>query len=250
QLSGVSGELSVWKELLEEGSDVLLYFDRPPNITGFRAGWKEFAMINVHLHPGNKSAKPDADPPRIADAEKRRKEIASILGILDDRKAKLWTENLVLVGDMNFYKDDDADTIKTITDLGYVECDGLEGKTTNIVVRDSDAEAYDRMFFSSDDYFRMAVGEDGKQVGGVLNPFKSVYRDEDLDTYRPVMAGKRDKQADKDAMENDDAKAWRYYRDTFRKRQLSDHFPIYVELEIDDSATFLERSAKGLMSED
>ena len=53
------------------------------------------------------------------------------------------------------------------------------------------------------------------------------------------MRDKRDTAALKAMMMNDDAAARKYFRDTYRKRQVSDHLPIWVELEVDDADDLL-----------
>lgn len=49
QFAGLAGEI-VLRDDLTAGSDIK-QLKRTPYITGFQAGWKKFAMINLHLHP-------------------------------------------------------------------------------------------------------------------------------------------------------------------------------------------------------
>ncbi len=50
-LSGLAGELTLWKELTKDSD--LKQLKRTPYMTGFKAGWKQFTMVNLHLHPGD-----------------------------------------------------------------------------------------------------------------------------------------------------------------------------------------------------
>jgi endonuclease/exonuclease/phosphatase family metal-dependent hydrolase len=236
--SGIAGELSIWNALAQSSPLGLRDLKRPAYMTGFVTGWKQFALINLHLHPGKDAEKRTANAVIPADSALRQEEMRLLLSVLADRMDKLWTQNLVLVGDMNFYRTHDDATIDLIHAAGFWESAGLVGKTTNITTDPADAETYDRMFFNGDDYFRIAT-VDGQEQGGVLNPFLSVYRDEDWPAYRSVMRDKHGTPAKGAALMTDDGAAIRYFKQTFRKRQLSDHFLIWVELAVDDSAAFL-----------
>jgi len=241
RLAGVAGELSLWEDYDGVWPEHMRSLKRPPYMTGFVTAWKEFAMVNLHLHPGKAGGDAAADPPEPSDAAVRQAEIELLLTVLADREDKLWTRNLVLVGDMNFYRGHDDATLNLLHAAGFWESGGLVGKTTNIVVSPSNRETYDRMLFRGDrdqkEHFRVAV-RDGQEQGGVIEFFESVYRQEDLPLYREALTAKREDDDDKAKMA-DDAKAWRYYRDTYRKRQVSDHYPIWVELEIDGTDAFL-----------
>jgi hypothetical protein len=47
--SGLAGEIVLWDEIMQEST--VKQLKRTPYITGFRAGWKVFTIINVHLRP-------------------------------------------------------------------------------------------------------------------------------------------------------------------------------------------------------
>jgi len=249
--SGVAGEISPWDELRGDLGATLTDLKRPAYMTGFVTGWKDFALVNLHLHPGEKDERIKDGVTLPADSAIRQEEVRLLLAALADRKEQLWTDNLVLVGDMNFYRSEDGPTIDLIHAAGYWESAGLVGKTTNMTVNPRDAETYDRMFFNGtkrdeDRYFRIAVDDQGEEQGGVLDIFAEVYRDEDWPDYRIEMSQKHSDKDKGKALLTDDAAAWKYYRDTFRKRQLSDHYPIWVELSVDDALTFLAEKRKEI----
>ena len=238
RLSGVAGELSLWDDFDGERPGILRSLKRPPYMTGFETAWKKFALVNLHLHPGKKNGDPTANPPRPSDADVRQAELELLLAVLSDRKEQLWSKNLILLGDMNFARGHDEPNINLLHAAGYWESAGLVGKTTNIVVSPSSRQAYDRMFFSQGAFFRIAT-RNGSEQGGVIDFLQSVFRLPDWPIYRTAMRDKRDRAADKQTIMTDDSAAERYFRDTYRKRQVSDHYPIWVELDVDDADAFL-----------
>ena len=228
QLSGLAGEITLWDELTE-GSEVK-QLKRAPYITGFKSGWKTFAMVNLHLHPGD-----DAD-----DIEFRGEEVRLLLAAIAEKIARnqLWTRNLILVGDFNFY-DEDADTIRLIEAAGFFEIQGLKGIDTNASL----TEAYDRFFLTRNDYFQVVKNAAGIDRAGVFNPFHHVYQNGHETTYRDKMLGHYTGSKD---LANDDVALERYYKHPWRKNQLSDHFPIWFELVVDSSEAFLRNKLEKL----
>lgn len=225
--SGLAGEISLWDKLLADnpraaGAPEVKQLKRAPYITGFLSGWKAFSLVNLHLHP----SKGDDD------VKFRKEEVRLLIAALKEKKDQFWAENMVLLGDMNLYDSKDQEAIGMIAGAGYRECAGLQGKDTNA----SRTEAYDRMFFSANEYFQFAVSAAGEESGGVFDLFKHVYKDDAWRPYRAKMLG--DYGGDKD-LANDEAALVKYYKHPWRKNQLSDHFPIWVEMVIDNSREFL-----------
>jgi endonuclease/exonuclease/phosphatase family metal-dependent hydrolase len=229
QLAGLAGEIVLWDDLTQISN--IKQLKRTPYITGFTAGWKTFAMINLHLHPGDKST----------DISFRREEVSLLLKALAEKKRRdrLWSENLVCVGDFNFYsgatKDDP--TIQMIADAGFKEVNSLIGVDTNA----SQTDAYDRFFLSKNEYFSLGQNSAGLENGGVFNPFNAVFKTGEESIYSNYMiedyTGSRDM--------TDPANQVKYFKHPWRKNQISDHFPIWFELIIDSSPVFLERSLQG-----
>ncbi|MEO1637621.1 MAG: endonuclease/exonuclease/phosphatase family protein [Pseudomonadota bacterium] len=249
--TGLTGELSVWSDEMSDaiahGGDAELQTltrfaaQRPPYITGFTTRWKRFSLVNLHLQPGK-----DSD-----EAEIRRKEIALLLQALDDNADQRWAENTILMGDMNFYAARDGENIEMLHQAGYWESDGLLNKQTNLATGRR-AEAYDRMFFSVGEYFRIAkqVQADGSTVeqGGVVPIYDAVMGPDHWQHYHQEVIDKRDTAALQQKMRDDLDAAEEYFMRHYRWRQLSDHLPIWVELETDDTRAFLERNAEELTS--
>jgi endonuclease/exonuclease/phosphatase family metal-dependent hydrolase len=223
ELAGLAGEIVLWDELTRHS--VVKQLKRTPYIIGFKSGWKTFAMVNLHLHPGSSPE----------DITYRRAEVDLLLQALHEKvsKGRLWNENLILVGDFNLYKGDNKDspTIQIINQAGFNEVESLVGKDTNASL----TESYDRFFLTSNKYFTLARNDLGKENGGVFNPFKYVFQDNNADLYKSFMKVHYTGNKDLDIPEN----LRRYYLNPWRKNQLSDHFPIWFELIIDSSDEFL-----------
>jgi endonuclease/exonuclease/phosphatase family metal-dependent hydrolase len=221
-LGGLGGEIVLWDDLTA-GSTVK-QLKRTPYITGFKAGWKTFAMINLHLHPGHDDE----------DVARRKEEVRLLLAALQEKvdRKRLWTTNLVLTGDFNLYSGDDDETVALINDAGFTEVDALIGKDTNA----SQTQAYDRFFVRKSDYFRLAIDDAGEEIGGVFDPFDHVLRVDDRQSYKSAMKAVYGGSSDLDVDDN----LRSYFLNYWRKNQLSDHFPIWFELEIDSSRSFLE----------
>lgn len=228
RLAGLAGEITLWDELTENFS--VKQLKRAPYITGFQAGWKSFAMINLHLHPGN--AKDDLNY--------RLEEVSLLLEAFKEKKRRghFWTQNLILVGDFNFYATD-SETIALIEKGGFLQIDSLSGLETNASL----TEAYDRFFLTHNDYFVLERDATGNALAGVFNPFDYVYQEGNTAPYRTAMlkqyTGRKDLASDAVALE-------KYYANPWRKNQLSDHFPIWFSLNIDSSSDFLRRKAQEL----
>ncbi|THB77252.1 MAG: hypothetical protein D3926_15920 [Desulfobacteraceae bacterium] len=220
RLSGLAGEIVLWPDITQ-GSNIK-QLKRTPYITGFKAGWKAFAMINLHLHPGD-----DAD-----DVAFRKEEIRLLLAALKEKTDGLGTQNLVLCGDFNLYDGKDDPAIDWINQAGYSEVDGLVGKDTNA----SQTEAYDRLFLKQNQYFQVAMDGGGMGIGDVLNPFDFVFRQDEHREYKnemiAVYGGSKDLENDAQALES-------YFLKYWRRNQISDHFPIWFELSTDSSVAFL-----------
>ncbi len=168
--SGLAGEIVLWDDLTF-GSSVK-QLKRTPYITGFKAGWKSFAIINVHLQPGD-----DTD-----DTKRRKEEVRLLMAALKEKldKKRLWTRNLMLMGDFNLYQDDD-DIVALIGAEGFDELDDLAGVVTNVF----QTEIYDRSFFCENAFFQVASDGPGPD-GAVFQMFDHVFTDAQVAGYTAV----------------------------------------------------------------
>lgn len=218
--SGLSGEIVLWDSITKGSS--IKQLKRTPAITGFKAGWKSFAIINVHLQPGHNDEQ----------TNKRKEEIRLLLKAIAEKKRKnhLWNENLIILGDMNLYKEDD-ELVALFHQNGFQESTALEGKNTNV----SDTEVYDRIFYNQNDFFKMVQKENGTPSGNVLDVFDLVFTETQRLEYHNYMLAHKD---DPKTL-TDDPAFNKYFHQYWKRAQLSDHNPIWVEIEIDSSDDFL-----------
>ncbi len=224
--SGLAGEIVIWEEI--QTPDGPLQLKRTPYITGFQSGWKTFAVVNLHLNPNSNEK----------DQFLRKKELELLANALEIKikKKSLWTENLILLGDFNLYKKDQ--TILTLMEAhGYVETESLQGKPTNV----SGTESYDRMFFKENPYFQAPKGKNG----GVLTFFEAVYQKEQSNSYRPEMRLHKD---NPNTLKTD-TDFEKYYEQYWKRAQMSDHYPIWLELKIDSTDEFLAEKLKSYIEE-
>lgn len=222
KLAGVAGEIALWDDITQDAKFGIKQLKRSPYMTGFKAGWKEFALINLHLHPGRS----------VKDREFRWEEVRLLLKALKAKGENLWTQNLILCGDMNFYDRIDDPALEQLSDAGYFECQSLVGQKTNA----GRSQAFDRMLFSHSGFFQIVKNGDGIEQGGVFDPYYHVYTKDQEHDYAPLFL--EDYGGRKNLSGNPEQRG-KYYRGTWRCNQLSDHFPVWVELNIDDSAAFL-----------
>jgi len=226
QHSGLSGELVISPEVNEDA--IVKQLKRTPTITGFTSGWKKFSIVSLHLHPGEKNASGD----KPSDHDFRKEEVRMLMEIIRDKLDSnlLWSQNLMILGDTNLYEDDD-DIVELITDEGFKECTGLIGKPTNT----SGNQIYDRIFLNVDDYYKLIEDENGVEKGDVFDLFEYVFTDEQRPQYHDFMLAHKN---DPSNLTDDDAFD-SYYHRYWKRNQMSDHLPVWIEIEADSSVNFL-----------
>ncbi len=227
--SGLSGEIVIPPEFMAD-SPIIRQLKRTPVFTGFESGWKKFSIISVHLHPGDDSN----DPDEPTDQEIRDEEVRLLMKILEEKLETSAYEdrNMIILGDTNLYEDD-GDIVNRLMQQGFLESDGLKGKFTNTSLN----QIYDRIFLNVEHYFKIALDENGQENGGVFNLFEYVYIDtpEEIATYHDLMLAHKD-----DPSTLTDATKFRTYFNRYWKRnQISDHLPVWIEIETDSSGDFL-----------
>ena len=222
--SGLSGEIVLWDDLTINSK--IKQFKRTPSITGFQAGWKSFIIINIHLHPDNSTD----------DRDFRKKEVELLFSAINHKLEKnhLWSNNLIILGDTNLYKNN-----QKIVDIFYknnfFESNSLNGKYTNV----SDDEIYDRIFLSKNNYFEF-IQNNGLENGNVFHPFDFVFTEESIPDYRKIMKAHKDKP---ETLKNDNDYK-NYFNQYWKRSQLSDHNPIWIEIKIDSTDLFLNNKRK------
>ena len=216
---------------LIENNPVISQLKRTPSFTGFESGWKKFSIVSVHLHPGEGSTNEAI----------RKEEVRLLMEILAEKlKSSAFEDrNMIILGDTNLYEDD-TDIVDLITAKGFVESNGLIGKVTNTSLN----QIYDRIFLNVDRYFEIATDENGTEVGDVFNLFNHVYINTapEVAIYHQQMLDHKD---DPSTL-TDDAKFMSYFNAYWKRNQMSDHLPVWLEIKTDSSSGFLTSKASQM----
>jgi endonuclease/exonuclease/phosphatase family metal-dependent hydrolase len=193
---------------------------RSPFICGFQAGWFRFSLCTTHSIYGKGGRN---SPERV-------KEIAAVAGFLAERAAKKtadrWSRSVILLGDFNIFSVKDK-TLAALTGAGFdVPTATLESGSN--AKRD---KAFDQIAFKTSTGGFQLTGK-----AGVFDYYKTVYRPDDEAAYAREMGAKY---AGKAA-----AKRAAYYLTYWRTFQMSDHLPLWAELNTDFSDFYLEKKTR------
>lgn len=210
----VAGEI-----VLPKSSKIMkeLQFARTPFAVSFQTGWFKFNLCTVHLYFGASSG--DKLQRRIFEID----HIARFLA----KRAKKDKENVILLGDFNI-KNPGDETMKPLLKRGFTVPEELQHPTN--MMRD---KYYDQIaFIVKENELRLG---DSRPNAGVFELYKSVYSDQEWQTYHQAY-GDVGKWGDQE--QTDDALK-RYYTHKWRTFQMSDHLPLWVELQIDFADDYL-----------
>jgi endonuclease/exonuclease/phosphatase family metal-dependent hydrolase len=205
----IIGEITLPREKLIDGQ---LQFARTPYTAAFQAGWFKFILTTVHIYYGSNS---------VSDKKKREKEIDTITSILSKR-AKKEDTSYILLGDFNIPEVEDG-TMKALEKYGFTVPPAIKKHPTDL----GKTSHYDQIAFNLKLDDKMMVFSEKEQKAGAFNFAESVYREEDLETYREYFPDKIKGKTEQEIR--------KYYLSTSRTIQMSDHKPLCVELKIDFS---------------
>ena len=195
-----------------------LQFARTPFSVAFQAGWFRFMLTTVHIYYGTANKN---EPRRV-------EEITTIAEFLKKR-AKKEDENYIILGDFNIFNAGDL-TMKALEKADFYIPDALKNHPTNF----GKNKYYDQIAFKLRMEPKMTVFSEENQHAGAFDFTKSVFLPQDIDNYRMyfdeiTLEGKTESQ-----IEN-------YYLNDWCTYQMSDHFPLWIELKIDFSNQHLEK---------
>ena len=258
KFKGIAGELVLPETMLIMDADKQRQFARTPFMCSFQSGWFKFLFSTVHIYYGEPSG------PKF---ERRIKEINSVAKFLAKR-AEDDDRNHILVGDFNIVKPGSR---------GH----NALGKHGFEIYQNNEGSNKDQTKFYDQISFRVRENElrfaDSGRCKGVLQFFKSIYREEDFESYeddlkktvnakikkleqeidiatqelseatsqkkkdklRKSITGKKNAIRDWKAHLQSTAKLKNYYLREWRTFHGSDHLPLWVELEIDFSSSYL-----------
>lgn len=240
----IAGEIVLPDKLLIGGKQ---QFSRTPFMVKFQSGWCKFTLNTVHLYYGADTGD------KLA---KRIEEIDGIAGFLAARAEKD-EENYILLGDMNIVDPNDP-TMKALKKHKFILPGDLVKEEIPAAFLHPDAPAspppaaadksnggsnmnrdkfYDQIAF----YSKKNELEPGKSKNnaGVFNYYDSVFREGDWKSYY-------DSSTIKPKWGDTDAKRKTYFTKKWRTWQMSDHLPLWTELNIDFTEKYLGKIKEGV----
>ena len=265
----LAGEIVLpWKDQI---SDVTKkrQFARTPFSCAFQSGWFRFIFSTVHIYYGEESQSSTGYKRRVREIESVAKHLAKL--------AKKEQDNYILVGDFNIDRLDD-DAGNALVNQGFETTKNIEGSNSKR------NKFYDQIsWLPRKDSLRRATSD---RSHGVLDVLATVMGENDFGSYDPFVtatlekklaaaeaklikaraslakAERENKSTDKKqkAVKSaecgvtdfkdilaDETKRREYYLNTWRTFQISDHLPLWVELEVDFSAEYLTRLKKSAL---
>ena len=218
RFKNLAGEIVLPKNNLVDDQQ----FARTPFCVSFQAGWFKFNLATVHIYYG--------DSKKVN--QRRLKEIDTIAKFLTKR-AKKEDFNYVLLGDFNI-TNVDCDYMKALEKNSFHIPNAIKEHPSDL----GQTNHYDQIAFNLRLNDTMQVFNEKQQQAGAFDFTKSVFREKDIDIYRPFF--------DAEELAKPETEIKKYYKNTFRTFQMSDHLPLWVELKVDFSAQYLADLKKGL----
>ena len=195
-----------------------LQFARTPYCVAFHAGWFKFMLTTVHIIFGSTTK---------AGLQKRVDEIDALTLFLANR-AKKENTSYILLGDFNIPTIEDA-TMKALENNKFFVPSAIKKHPTDL----GKTKHYDQIAFNLKLDDRMILFTENEQKAGAFNFTESVYREKDMEIYKPYFSDKISGKTPDQIMS--------YYKTTWRTFEMSDHLPLWVELKVDFSDRYLER---------
>ncbi|MCF3638561.1 endonuclease/exonuclease/phosphatase family protein [Rhizobium sp. TRM95111] len=207
-------------------------FARSPFLVTFQSGWFRFSLCTVHIYFGDDSG------PQL---ERRINEINALAKFFADRQDTVSkqekdrngvVENYILLGDFNVVSPQ-HETMKALKSRGFKIPRQIDGETMG---KDQRKHFYDQIAVRvKDKRFRVVDG-------GIVDMFAEVFRDnaEDIALYAPFMPP-TDPETKKSARAKTPEDLYRKWRTW----QMSDHSPLWIEIDTDYTDDYLRQIAGG-----
>lgn len=211
------------KAAKKQFKEVQQQFARTPFVVAFQSGWFRFSLCTVHIYYGEESGEA---------LERRIEEIRRLVEFFADRQDKVSrrevdrfgnVENYILLGDFNVVSPEHR-TMAALKSNGFVVPAAIDGDK----VRDEDEHYYDQIAVrAKDPRFRVVAG-------GMVDMYKDVFRPQDLEIYADVMPTKDPEKNARSKARTPEAlfRKWRTW-------QMSDHSPLWIEIETDYADHYL-----------
>lgn len=233
----VAGEIVLSPaQLISKSTEGGKQFARTPYFASFRAGWRKFDVCTVHIYYGKDNV-PALMQRRIEEIE----EIARVLGERAD-VANEAGKAMILLGDFNIVGLEHK-TMQALEKKGFVVPPGIQEPPTG--KRNS---YYDQIAFKLSKGDALVLPPDHKEEAGSVPVLKDLFKPDEIDLYRshfePLRKAAEEKAAAEAAKKGKPAPGpidpADYYRE-WRTWQISDHQPLWVRLDADDSDEYLEK---------
>lgn len=226
-------------------------FARTPFLVAFASGWFRFSLCTVHIFYGKGTR---------SDLQRRVAEIRSLVAFfarrqdseVRERKKKVidnggkpapaQAENYILLGDFNVVSPE-HETMQALRDQGFTVPDAID--RDKIIATDPGSALAHRPHFY--DQIAVRVTDPRFQVlgGGMFDFYDHVYRDDDIALYATDLEQARARVAKNKTDDPEDPASGpasgddlAFYR-RWRTWQMSDHFPLWVEVKTDFTREYL-----------
>lgn len=247
KFKGIAGEIVLpEKMLISEVDTKKRQFSRTPFGVEFQSGWFKFRFTTVHIYFGDNDLS-------SSKYERRVQEIKKLARYLS-KESKASDTNHLLVGDFNILKGDSKGS-NALQDNGFTVVKNRVGSNKD------QTKFYDQISFRPREDEITLVEK--KRTDRVFQFFDSVYHPDDFETYKPIMkrglvkkiaiakeeltqatSKTKKKKIEKRIRSLRNAgksvTSLKKYYNQWRTFQMSDHLPLWVELEIDFSDRYLE----------
>jgi endonuclease/exonuclease/phosphatase family metal-dependent hydrolase len=235
----LAGEL-----VLPESKKKVVQPARTPFMCAFKAGWRRLTLCSVHIFFGK--SKPD-DPRRIEEI----RAISEALAKRNERRQNIADgepESVVLLGDFNIFNAKTDATAKALHKNKFLVPKALLVKPENRLV-DGDGEPLTTNAIRDKHFDQIAFHDPKNRLkaskGGVFDFQEVIYGANDVEKYRSAMersAPEKFKKASASAKELE-----KFYKQ-WRTFQVSDHLPLWVELQTDFADAYLASVMHGKKS--
>lgn len=209
-------------------------FARTPFTVAFRAGWLKFKLCTVHIFYGSDGEdtpamrQRKAEIRKIADFLAERQEIEraaaieSVKGKWNKPEEAGWASNYILLGDFNIVSPEHG-TMKALEEAGFTVA--TKPLRSNL----GGNKHYDQIAY------RAAHPGFAIRKSGVFDMLEHVYRDADAAHYVEVAKVPKLTESGRAG-----ARAEAYFKQYYRRHQLSDHKLLWAEICIDYSREYLQ----------
>lgn len=210
-----------------ELQEVRQQFARTPFLVAFQSGWFRFSLCTVHIYYGDDSGE---------ELKRRIDEIRKLVSFFADRQDKETrqekdelgaVENYILLGDFNVVSPQ-HETMEALKSEGFTIPAAIDGDA----VRGEDQHFYDQIAVRvKDPRFKVVAG-------GMVDIYRDVFRDEDRAVYAAHLPD-----ADPERNARSRARTLDALYRKWRTWQMSDHAPLWIEIETDYADHYLRELA-------